>query len=185
MNTTGPSRGPSRGRVALIAAAAAVVVLAGVGIAFSVGGDDEPARTTAGQKAESPSPSGSSDGATESSEGPTVTYTLDGSNAPARCVPPNPEGIRELDAAFAGTAVAVSADQVVIEPTQFYRGEKASRVQITLGKQKPSAELLPVDFQEGKDYLVAIADGHVQLCGYTTPMRGDLAQSYAKVLGKG
>src|SRR5690606_21783086 len=56
MNTTGPSRGPSRGRVALIAAAAAVVVLAGVGIAFSVGGDDEPARTTAGQKAESPSP---------------------------------------------------------------------------------------------------------------------------------
>lgn len=174
MNTPDTS-GSSRNRVALVAAAAAIVVLAGIG-AFAITGDDDPANQTAGEQTTG------QDGQTGAPDATTATYTLPAAAPQARCMPPNPAGIEKLDAAFQGTVVSTGEQQVVLAPSEYYTGDEADQVVLTYDPDEVISELLPVDFQEGKDYIVAVKDGQVQLCGYTAPARAQLDATYRRVL---
>jgi hypothetical protein len=175
MDTDRSSTRPAAGRLVLAAAALAVLVLAGIGLATGLGGDEEDnqaqprtGQTEVPQDADEPS---------------TATFALPSSAPAARCAPPSAEGVLQLDAAFVGTVTAVSDGEVTLEPKQVWRGEEASEVVLSYDVAGAHRELLPVRFREGADYVVSVEDGVVRLCGYTAPASPELEQLFTAALG--
>lgn len=153
----------NRGPLTWLVAAAAAVVIAGVGVFAVLHGD---ASTGSGAP---------------SASGPTVTTLSAPGDAAyaARCAVPNATTLGQATVAFDGTVDTVADGQVHLQITHWYAGDTPTDVAEV---QAPAAALerlvQAVHFREGQRYLVAASDGQVMVCGLTAPYSDDLAAVY-------
>lgn len=154
----------TRGRSPLtwLVAAAALVVIAGIGIFALVGHDDTP------------------DAPPTAADAQTVTELgVPGEEAfSARCAAPTSELIAGNDVAFDGTVTTVDDGMVTLQVTHWYAGEETDLVRIQAPSEELARLVLSVDFREGQRYLVAARDGQVAICGQSAPYSAELAQLY-------
>ena len=149
-----------RGPLTWLVAAAAVLVIAGIGV-FAVVGHDDPATPPA---------------ATDQ----TVTeLTAPGPAAYAgRCMVPNAEVLSRQTIAFDGTVTTLADDLVTLDVDHWYAGDPTDLVRV----QAPEAVLRDlvgaVRFRDGGRYLVSATDGQVTVCGFSAPYSADLAAVY-------
>ena len=159
----------NRGPLTWLVAAAAVLIIAGVGLFALLGHDDRPATPPAAT------------GSTGATGGSTVTeLTAPGSAAyAARCMVPDAAAIARQSVAFSGTVTTVAADAVTLTVDHWYAGGPTDLVRV----QAPAAQLQDlagaVDLQQGRRYLVSATDGRVTVCGFSAPYSPRLAELYA------
>ena len=146
----------------LVAAAAALLVIAGVGVFAVVGGDDEPQVPTA----QDPAPT-----VVELSARPPVL---------GRCAVPTAELLGNQETAFDGTVSAITDGTVTLEVTKWYRGGPADQVTVDVPPADMQALMQAADFQTGHRYLVSANGGFVTVCGFTAPYSDELAALYAE-----
>ena len=143
-------------------AAAAVLVIVGVGVFAVVGGDDTPAVPTA----KDPAPS-----VLALSARPPTT---------AKCMVVTPEVLANQQVAFDGTVAAITDGLVKLDVTTWYRGGDADHVTVQAPPADLAALVSAADFQVGQRYLVSATDGFVSVCGFTAAYSDDLATMYAQ-----
>lgn len=155
-----------------LVAAAAVILIAGVGIfGFLNRGVDEPevpsAQDTPTQTSEPTEPTG-----------PTLT-ALTAPSAPAgRCLVPNADTLSRSSLAFDGTVEEVTGDAVTLSTTTFYAGTPTDLVRVESPPEALSALIGAVDFEVGQRYLVSASDGQVTVCGLSGPFSPELESLY-------
>ena len=152
-----PARTP--GRTRLIAGAAVLGTAAAVSAGVLVTRDD-PARPAA----EKPT---------------TLRLALPAADATASCLPFEVRYLADMSPAFAGTAVDVSEDSVVLDVDRWYTGGDAGQVVLEAPGGAAAAALgYGVDFEQGERYLVTAANGTVNGCGYSGPATPELQQAF-------
>jgi len=158
---------PARRRTALtwLVAAAALLVIAGVGVFAVVGGDDEPQLPTAQDPA------------------PTVVELSARPPVAAKCAVPSAEILSLQETAFDGTVSAIADGTVTLDVAKWYRGGPADQVTVDAPPTDMQALVQAADFQAGQRYLVSANDGFVTVCGFTAPYSDDLAALYAEAFG--
>lgn len=157
----------TRGRSPLtwVVAAAAAVVIAGVGVFALTGNDDESAPPVAGGGAPAPEQ--------------TVTRLGAAAGAgEARCMAPTAEVLATKELAFAGTVDTIEGGTVTLTPTTFYAGDETDLVEVAAPAEEMQALIGAVDFQVGQSYLVSAADGDVTVCGFSGPATPELQRLY-------
>jgi hypothetical protein len=151
-----------RSPLAWLVAAAAVLVIVGVGVFAVVGGDDSPSAPTA----EEPAPS--------------VLALSVRPPSSAKCMVVSPAVLARQQVAFDGTVATITDGLVTLDVTTWYRGGDADQVTV----QAPSADLAALvsaaHFEVGERYLVSATDGYVSVCGFTAAYSDDLAAMYAQ-----
>lgn len=154
----------NRGPLTWLVAAAAVLVIAGVGFAGvrALTGDDPVAAPNGGVP-------------------PSVT-TLDVPAAAGlgKCMVPNAEVLSGADVAFDGTVTSIAGDRVTIEPSHWYAGDPTDEVVVTAPSEQMQQVASGVTFQVGDRYLVSATRGTVSLCGFSAPYSDRLAAVYAE-----
>ncbi len=165
------SRG--RGPLTWLVAAAAVVVIAGVGI-FAVLDDGDDGQVPS---ADRPSETGGAES--------TVTeLTAPDPGAAPRCMIPDAQALAPLPTAFDGTVQSIEGDIVTLVPTQWYAGEPTDLVTVEAPSEALRQLLVAVEFEDGGRYLVAATDGgEVAVCGFSAPYSQGLAATYAEAFG--
>ncbi|XVU21606.1 hypothetical protein ACQPZJ_30585 [Actinoplanes sp. CA-054009] len=144
--TTAPPRATRRRPLIALAAAALVLVAAGIGWLTLRGEEKTP--TVATQELR------------------TVQLTAPG--VQAKCVEPTAEVLAErADFAFAGTVTAVEGATVTLDITHLYRGSAADQVQIAQAGDSSEQMMGSGKFENGKKYLVASSQGAMLICGYS------------------
>ena len=158
---------PARRRTPLtwLVAAAALLVIAGVGVFAVVGGDDEPQVPTAQDPA------------------PTVVELSARPPVAGRCAVPTAELLGNQETAFDGTVSAITDGTVTLDVTEWYRGGSADQVTVDVPPTDMQALVGAADFQTGQRYLVSANGGFVTVCGFTAPYSDDLAALYAEAFG--
>jgi hypothetical protein len=158
---------PTRRRTPLtwLVAAAALLVLAGVGVFAVAGGDDEPQVPTAQDPA------------------PTVVELSARPPVAAKCAVPTAEILSLQETAFDGTVSAIADGTVTLDVATWYRGGPADQVTVDAPPTDMQALVQAADFQAGQRYLVSANDGFVTVCGFTAPYSDDLAALYAEAFG--
>ena len=151
-----------RGPLTWLVAAAAVLLIAGVGVFGLLNHDADP-----------PAPPTAADykTVTELSAPSPVAYG-------ARCMVPNAQLLRQQSVAFEGIVTQLADDVVTLEPTRWYTGDETDLVRV----QAPPAAIQDlvgaVRFEEGGRYLVSASDGQVTVCGFSAPYSERLAALY-------
>ena len=155
-----------------LVAAAAVLVIAGVG-AFGLSrmSDDGPV-VEAGDAPTATESTGSTVAA------PAVTQLGAPPPVEARCAVPTPEMLAAQELAFAGTVTAIEGDTVTLSTTAVYAGDVAEQVQVTAPSAEMYSLLAAVQFEVGGDYLVSANDGVVSLCSFSGPATPALQRLY-------
>jgi hypothetical protein len=158
-----------------LVAAAAAVIIAGVGV-FAVMNSSQ----DQGSPAAGPEPT------TSTSASSTTELRAPGAGGnTGRCLPPTPQVLAEADVAFDGTVEGIQGDLVTLRPTHWYAGEPTDVVTV----RGPAADLqqllVSVDFQDGGRYLVAATDsGEVMICGFSTAYSQRLERLYGRAFGQ-
>jgi hypothetical protein len=147
-----------------LVAAAAVLVIAGVGAFALFGGEGEPTPT-----ANDPLPS-----VLELSARPPTA---------AKCAPVSAELLAMQENAFDGTVTAMVDGTVTLDVSHWYRGGDADQVTVDAPPADLQALIQAADFQNGQRYLVAANDGFVTACAMTAPYTDELAALYAQAFG--
>lgn len=148
-----------------LVAAAAVLVIAGVGAFALFGGDDQPAVPAA----QDPAPS-----VVQLSARPPST---------AKCAPVSAELLANQSTAFDGTVTAITDGVVTLDVGHWYRGGDADQVTVDAPPADMQALVQAADFQVGQRYLVSANDGFVTVCGFTAAYSGELAALYTEAFG--
>ncbi len=158
---------PTRRRTPLtwLVAAAALLVIAGVGVFAVAGGDDEPQVPTAQDPA------------------PTVVELSARPPVAAKCAVPTAEILSLQETAFDGTVSAIADGTVTLDVARWYRGGPADQVTVDAPPTDMQALVQAADFQAGQRYLVSANDGFVTVCGFTAPYSDDLAALYVEAFG--
>lgn len=156
-----------------LVAAAAALVIAGVGIWAVTGSTDE---DTAPPVAEG------SDGAATGDQ-VVITRLRAPAESAGRCMVPTAEVLAQQQVAFTGTVEEITDDTVVLVPTTFYAGEEADRVEVAAQPESMTALIGAVDFEVGGTYLVSATAGRVTACGFSGPVTPQLEQLYADAFG--
>lgn len=150
----------NRGPLTWLVAAAAVVLIAGVGLFGFLNhdaGDDVP---TAGHQ-------------------PSVTHlTAPAAGSQGKCMVPNTRVLRLQTLAFEGTVQDISGDVVTLAPSHVYAGDVADVVEVEAPSADLQALVLATKFEKGGRYLVSATDGKVTVCGFSGPYTADLAALY-------
>jgi len=172
-----------RSRLTWLVAAAALVLIAGVGAVVLLDRDSGPppaAAPSSDPTVEGAEPSApSSDAAgTGAPTGETTVLGVPGGVGTARCAVPAPEVLARQTLAFDAVVTEVQDGLVTLEPSMFFAGEPATQVQVQAPPEVLQQLLLAVDFQEGERYLVAATGGEVAVCGYSGAWTPDLEQLY-------
>jgi hypothetical protein len=152
-----------RGPLTWLLAAAAVLVIAGVGV-FGVAmlADDERA-----PRAEDP-------------------LTVTALRAPAasayaaRCMAPSARTVAQQSIALEGTVDDLTDDLVTLTPTRWYHGAPTDQVTITAPAPRLADLIGAARFEVGRSYLVSATHGQVTVCGLTAPYSTELAALYAE-----
>jgi hypothetical protein len=147
-----------------LVAAAAVLVIAGVGAFALFGGEGEPTPT-----ANDPAPS-----VLELSARPPTA---------AKCAPVSAELLAMQENAFDGTVTAMVDGTVTLDVSHWYRGGDADQVTVDAPPADLQALIQAADFRNGQRYLVAANDGFVTACAMTAPYTDELAALYAQAFG--
>ncbi|MEI5671804.1 MULTISPECIES: hypothetical protein [unclassified Nocardioides] len=165
----------TRGRNPLtwLVAAAAVLVIGGVGIFTLTGSPDDDSAPPVAENG-----TGSSDGAE-----PVIVSLRAPTGASGRCMVPNAEVLAQQQVAFAGTVDEISDGTVVLTPTTTYAGDEADRVEVVQPSEEMTQLIGAVDFQVGETYLVSATDGQVTVCGFSGPATPELEQLYTDAFG--
>lgn len=151
----------NRSPLTWLVAAAAVLIITGVGLFAVLGHDDDPpAPPTAG-----------GDTVTELGAPSAAAYS-------ARCMVPNAEALSQQQVAFDGTVTTVADGVVTLEVGEWYAGDPTDLVRVQAPAEEMQRLLSAVSFQEGERYLVAATDGQVMICGFSAPYSEDLAALY-------
>ena len=145
-----------------LVAAAAVLVIAGVGAFALLGGEDQPTVPTAKDPA------------------PTVMELSARPPIAAKCAVPTAELLSNQETAFDGTVTSLTDGLVTLDVGHWYRGGPADQVTVDAPPAEMQALLLAADFQVGQRYLVSANDGFVTVCGFTAAYSDDLAALYAE-----
>lgn len=153
---TDTGAGPRRRVLPWLAAVAAAVVVAGVGFALLDTGED-------------PAPPAASQG--------TVTR-LTMATPQGRCMAPDATTLAQAQTAFAGTVTAVSDGMVTLRPSTWYAGDHTDEVTVRQVDTGLKDLVGAVDFQQGKDYLVAANNGAVMVCGFSGEQTSGLTSLY-------
>jgi len=152
-----------RSPLAWLVAAAAVLVIAGVGVFAVVNGGDDSATVPAAQD---PAPSV----LTLEARPPTT----------AKCMVVSPEVLANQQVAFDGTVASITDGLVTLDVTSWYRGGDADQVTVQAPPADLAALISAADFQVGRRYLVSATDGFVSVCGFTAAYSENLAAMYAQ-----
>lgn len=148
-----------------LVAAAAVLVIAGVGIVGVRALTDDPA----------PDPVASDETSLE--------LAVPESAPTAKCMVPNAEALAPADVAFDGTVTSIEGDNVTLEPTTWYVGGPATFVVLDAPSEQMQEVASGVSFEVGGRYLVSAVDGDVTLCGFSAPYDPQLAAVYQQAFG--
>jgi hypothetical protein len=169
-----PGASPQRSSLTWLAAAAAVVIIAGVGI-FAVMNRGQDSGTPAAGPGQSPSTSSAS----------TTELLAPGAAATSgRCLPPSAEVLAGADVAFDGTVEKIEGDLVTLQATHWYAGSPTDEVTVKGPSEDLQALLVAVDFQDGGRYLVAASDhGRVMVCGFSAEFSPRLERLYGQAFG--
>ncbi|WP_244930027.1 hypothetical protein [Nocardioides sp. W7] len=155
-----------------LVAAAAALVIAGVGIFTLTGTDDD---STAPPIAEGGTGADGSD--------PVVISLRAPAGSTGRCMVPSAEVLSQQQLAFAGTVESIADGTVVLTPTTFYAGDEADQVEVDAPAEQLTNLIGAVDFQVGGTYLVSATDGQVTVCGFSGPATPELEKLYADAFG--
>ncbi|MEO6511963.1 MAG: hypothetical protein ABIO16_13275, partial [Nocardioides sp.] len=154
-----------RSPLAWLVAAAAVLVIAGVGAFAVFSGDGSPSVPVAQDPAAT---------VMELSARPPST---------AKCLVVSPAALQQQQVAFDGTVASITDGLVTLDVGHWYLGGNADQVTV----QAPAADLQALvqaaDFKIGERYLVSATDGSVSVCGFTAPYSADLAAMYEQAFG--
>lgn len=157
-----------RSPITWLVAAAAVVIIAGVGFVAmaQLGGDDPTPPSATGN--------GSSDlTVTELAAPGQAAYA-------GRCMVPDAQMLSTQTIAFDGVVDDITDGLVTLTPTRFYAGAETDQVQVQAPAPELAALIGAVEFKEGGRYLVSATSGRVSVCGFTGPYRPELAALYEK-----
>jgi hypothetical protein len=162
----------NRGPLTWLVAAAAVLVMAGVGIigVRALTGDD-----TAPTAAD-PAPTAT---ATDPEPQGITTLSLPETAGAGKCMVPNAEALASADIAFDGVVTSILDDDVFLEPSHWYAGQSSGEVVVTAPSEQMQRVASGVTFQVGDRYLVSATDFQVSLCGFSAAYSDDLAAIYA------
>ncbi len=154
----------NRSPLTWLVAAAAVLIIAGVGVFAVVGHDDDPAAPPTAADART---------VTELSAPSPSAYA-------ARCMVPNAETLSQQSLAFSGTVTSLADGVVTLTVDHWYAGGPTDLVRV----QAPDAQLQElvgaVEFEDGGRYLVSASNGQVTVCGFSAPYSSDLAGLYGQ-----
>ena len=154
----------NRSPLTWLVAAAAVLIIAGVGVFAVVGHDDDPAAPPTAADART---------VTELSAPSPSAYA-------ARCMVPNAETLSQQSLAFSGTVTTLADGVVTLTVDHWYAGGPTDLVRV----QAPDAQLQElvgaVEFEDGGRYLVSASNGQVTVCGFSAPYSSDLAGLYGQ-----
>ena len=145
-----------------LVAAAAVLVIAGVGAFAFLSGDDTQQVPTADRPA------------------PTTLALSARAPANAKCAAVSAELLANQQVAFDGTVASITDGLVTLDVTSWYRGGDADRVTVEAPPKDLQMLVQAADFQVGQRYLVSANDGYVTVCGFTAAYSDELAALYAQ-----
>jgi len=154
----------NRSPLTWLVAAAAAVIIAGVGIFAVVNGQD------AGEPAPPPQ-----------AADPTVTELTgpDQGALSARCMVPNADLLSDQPVAFDGTVASISDGLVTLDVTHWYAGDPTDLVTVEAPSAQIQKLLAAVQFKDGGRYLVAANEsGELLVCGFSAPYTQGLASLY-------
>jgi hypothetical protein len=154
----------NRGPLTWLVAAAAVLVIAGVGIfgVRALTGDSDPTPT-----AGAPAPSA-------------THLEVSAPAGSAKCAVPSAETLATAEVAFDGTVTGIVGEEVTLEPTHWYAGDPTDTVVVTAPSEQMQRVASGVTFEPGGRYLVSATAGQVSLCGFSAPYDEGLAAIYAE-----
>jgi len=157
-----------------LVAAAAVVIIAGVGV-FAVMNQTQ----DSGSPAAGPEPTAST-----SAAGTTELRAPGAAATSGRCLPPSADALSGAEVAFDGTVEEIEGDLVTLRTTRWYAGSSTDLVTVRGPSEDLQALLAAVDFQDGGRYLVAAAaDGRVMVCGFSAAYSPRLERLYDQAFG--
>ncbi|GAA1165239.1 hypothetical protein [Nocardioides aquiterrae] len=151
-----------RGPLTWLVAAAAVLIIAGVGVFAIVGHDDDPA---------APPTAADSETVTELSAPSPTAYA-------AKCMVPNAEALAQQTVAFDGTVTTLADGVVTLTVGHWYAGDPTDLVRVQAPAEELRALVGAVEFRQGGRYLVSATNGQVTVCGFSAPYSADLAALY-------
>jgi hypothetical protein len=162
-----------RSRLTWLVAAAAVLLIAGVGAFVLLERDtqDVPAAGPDGATGQS---GGAADAAT------VTTLTVPANVGAAKCAVPSAEILAQQELAFDGVVDDITDGIVTLSPTTFYSGEPTDIVRVEAPPEVLGQLLLSVEFEVGERFLVSAFDGQVSVCGYSAPWSPELEQLYVE-----
>lgn len=145
----------------LPAAAAVVLVLAGVTGAAMLAGDEDP--PTAAPT--------------------TMELSLPDSGMMSSCIQYSVEFLAQMPTAFSGTVIDAGQDSVVLEVDRWYRGGDTDTVEL-VNPTGPMSSIDGVEFSQGSRYLVTAGEeGAVSTCGFTTEWSPKMAADFEQAFG--
>jgi hypothetical protein len=153
-----------RGPLTWLVAAAAVLIIAGVGLFGVLRHDDDPA---------APPTAVDDKTVTELSAPGMAAYN-------AKCMVPNAEIVSHQTVAFEGTVTMLADGVVTLTPSHWYAGDETDLVRVQAPSEDMQQLVSAVSFEEGGRYLVSATDGQVTVCGFSAPYSSDLAAVYAE-----
>ena len=157
-----------RGPLTWLVAAAAAVIIAGVGLFAVLNHDEDPARAADGRRHDA-----------HRADGHGAVRAGRRRRTSAKCMVPNAEVLAQQSVAFDGTVTAAGRRRRHARRPP--PGTPASRPTWSrCRRRRPSwrSLLLAVSFEEGGRYLVSATDGQVTLCGFSAPYSAELAALY-------
>lgn len=150
-----------------LVAAAATLIIAGVGLFAVLGHDDDPAAppTAADDKT-----------VTELTAPSPQAYA-------AKCMVPNAEILSRQQVAVDATITTIADGVVTLTVDEWYAGDPTDLVRVQAPADEMQELVGAVSFQEGGRYLVSASDGRVTVCGFSAPWSEDLAALYQQAFG--
>lgn len=145
-----------------LVAAAAVLIIAGVGLFAVLNHDEDP-----------PAPPTAADDKTV-----TELIAPSAEAYAARCMVPNAEVLAQQQVAVDGTVTSMADGIVTLAVDEWYAGEATDLVRVQAPEPEMQQLVGAVDLQEGGRYLVSATDGRVTVCGFSAPWSEDLAALY-------
>ena len=148
-----------------LVAAAAVVIIAGVGLFAVLAHDEDPAAP----------PAAGDDRTTVTELAPPSPEAY-----AARCMVPNAETLSQQEVAVDATVTTIADGVVTLTVGQWYAGDPTDVVRVQAPEEEMQELVGAVDFQEDGRYLVSATDGRVTVCGFSAPWSEDLAALYTQ-----
>ena len=156
-----------RGPLTWLVAAAAVLIIAGVGLFGVLNHGEDPAAPPTAADAKT---------VTELTAPSAAAYA-------ARCMVPNADTIAQQTVAFEGTVTAIADNLVTLTVTHWYAGGPTDLVRVQAAPADLAQLIGAVEFERGGRYLVSATDGRITVCGMSAPWSADLAALYEQAFG--